>query len=132
MTILRIFSIACCERSAAARSELALILHQLSRNDLPAQAELVLEPAAHRLLAAVGDELVPVMVDLVLRIDADEERHRLGELELRTAIQRVEALSLQLEHRHEVADEINLGVGKHRFVEVDGRSGRCCRTRGRG
>src|SRR5262245_64213208 len=32
-----------------------------ARDDLPRQAELVLEPAAHALLAAVGDELRPVL-----------------------------------------------------------------------
>ncbi len=120
MTILRIFSIACCERSAAARSGLRLELHELARNDLPAQAELVLEPAAHRSLAAIGGELVPIVIDFLLRIDADEERHGFSELELRAAVQPVEALALDLEDRHEVALHLDLRVGEDRCVEIDG------------
>ena len=47
------------------------------RHDLPGEAELVLQPTALALLAAVGGEGVPVVVDLGLVSAADLEARRL-------------------------------------------------------
>src|SRR5216684_421295 len=73
-------------------------LRQSGRNDLPRQAELVLEPAAHLLLSA-GGELLPQLVDLFLGLAIRDERYRLRELELRPAVQGDEFLPVQLENR---------------------------------
>jgi hypothetical protein len=51
------------------------------RDDLPGDAEAVLQPAARAFLAAVG-ELLPVVVDLVLVLAVDQEGDRLAEGEL--------------------------------------------------
>src|SRR5437867_1248408 len=51
-------------------------LDEPGRDDLPRQAESVLQPAARALLPALG-ELAPVRVDLVLRLTEDLERDRL-------------------------------------------------------
>ena len=48
-------------------------------DDLPVEAELVLEPAAGDFAAAVGDER-PVVVDFFLRIAVDDKGDGLGEL----------------------------------------------------
>src|ERR1700755_473694 len=69
-------------RRGAGRVGVAGELEEPGRNDLPAQPEPVLEPAALRLLAAV-DQPVPVVVDLVLVLALDQKRHRLAERELR-------------------------------------------------
>src|SRR3954468_22126952 len=63
-------------------------LRQDGGDDLPRQAEAVLEPAA--LLGrgvAAGPELLPVAVDLVLRGARDLERDGLVELEDRPAVE---------------------------------------------
>src|SRR5690606_36261635 len=60
-------------------------------------AEAVLAPAAHALLAAVGGERVPVAVDFGLGLAGNLERDRLGELEVRAAVQAGEGLAHQLE-----------------------------------
>jgi hypothetical protein len=60
-------------------------------------------------------------IDLILGFDADEERHRLVEPVFRVAVEGVEALPLELETRHEVADGLDLGVGEHRFCAVCAR-----------
>src|SRR2546422_8170032 len=73
-------------------------LRQRGRNDLPRQAELVLEPAAHLLLSA-GGELLPLLVDLFLGLAIHDERYGLRELELRPAVQGDKFLPVQLEHR---------------------------------
>src|SRR5207253_9115318 len=62
------------------------------REDLPGEAELVLEPSALDLLAARG-KLLPVVIHFVLILAVDEERYRLGELELRAAVQGHELLA---------------------------------------
>ena len=68
---------------------------------MPRHAEPVLEPAALDFLAA-GRELVPEVVDLFLVLAVHHERDRLRELEHRTAVQRRELLSVELErHRHD-------------------------------
>ena len=53
------------------------------RHDLPREAELVLQPPALALLAAVGGEGVPVVVDLGLVGAADLEGDGFVEGELR-------------------------------------------------
>src|SRR5437773_6807282 len=73
-------------------------LRQRGRNDLPRQAELVLEPAAHLLLSA-GGELLPLLVDLFLGLAIHDERYGLRDLEPRPAVQGDEFLPVQLEHR---------------------------------
>src|SRR5205807_4375387 len=68
------------------------VLDELSRDDLPRQAEAVLQPAADAGLSPAGDEGVPVLVDLGLILAIDRERHRLGELEVGTAVEPDERL----------------------------------------
>src|SRR4029079_3760239 len=89
------------------------------RHNLPGQAQLVLEPSTLRFLAAVGDQLVPEIVYLFLRLDAYEERDCFVELIFRAAVKGVELLPLKLEARHEVIDGFDFGIRKHRFVEGD-------------
>src|SRR5581483_8092048 len=75
-------------------------LLEAPRDDLPGDAEAVLEPAARPLLAALG-ERAPVVVDLLLVGAVDDERDRLAEGELRPPVQRQERLAVELEaHRH--------------------------------
>src|SRR5919106_1223499 len=57
-------------------------LVEAGRGDLPGEAVFVLEPATHALLASVGGELLPVVVDLVLVLAVDLERDRLVERKL--------------------------------------------------
>src|SRR6185436_3782956 len=65
-------------------------------DDLPRQAVFVLEPAATTGCAVRG-ELVPVVIDLLLRLAPHEERDGLVEHERRAGIQGHELLPLQLE-----------------------------------
>jgi hypothetical protein len=74
---------------------------QLFRHDLPRDAELVLQPAAWAWLAAVLREPGPEMVDLFLRLAVDRLRHSLGELVLRSTIQRLERHAVELERGHQ-------------------------------
>src|SRR3954447_6832208 len=59
-------------------------------DDLPRQAEPVLEPAARAFLSTALRQLAPVVVDLLLVLTADLQRDRLAERELRPAVQRDE------------------------------------------
>ena len=56
-------------------------------NDLPGEAEPVLQPAALAFLAASGDEGVPVLVDFLLVTALHEEGDGFGESEFRPAIE---------------------------------------------
>jgi amino acid efflux transporter len=67
------------------------------RDDLPGQAVAVLEPTALAGLTAAREELLPVVVDLLLGLHADEQRDRLGEGELRAAVEHHELAAGQLE-----------------------------------
>src|SRR6476659_2817111 len=69
---------------------------QRGRNDLPGDAELVLEPAALLDLSA-GAEPVPEVVHLRLRLAGDVERDRFVELEMRSAVERGELQAFELE-----------------------------------
>src|SRR5262245_19921091 len=70
-------------------------------DDLPREAQPVLEPAADTLLATVR-QMVPVVVDLLLVVARDHEGDGLAELEFGSAIQRDEALAVDLEiHGHD-------------------------------
>src|SRR5207249_1248308 len=78
-----------------------LIAQQLAEyggNDLPGEAELVLEPAA-LVDSAARRELVPQFVDLLLVLAAHEQGDGGSKLVLRAAVQRVEVLSLELKSR---------------------------------
>src|SRR5262245_37408272 len=76
-------------------------LRQHVGNDLPGQAELVLQPPARRFLSALG-KFAPEIVDLFLRLTVDLERYRLVELEMRTAIKSEEFLPFDFElHGHD-------------------------------
>jgi len=66
-------------------------------DDLPGEAEFVLQPAALNLFAALG-ELAPIVVHLLLALAVDLERDRLGELEVGTAVQADESLPFEIEH----------------------------------
>ena len=109
-------------------------LAQRLGNDLPGEPEFVLEPAALAFVASRG-EPVPEFIDFLLGFATDEERDRLGEFEMRTAIQRHEFLALQLEISHHQgaggerrtfpvsADFPDLGVLENGGVETDGLLG---------
>ena len=96
MSIFRISSIAAMTRCARSGSGSVEQLVQPRRDDLPREAEPVLEPAARALLAALR-ELAPVLVDLVLRLAADLERDRLAEREVGAAVEGDELLAVELE-----------------------------------
>src|SRR5499427_7753100 len=75
-------------------------LGQRSREDLPREAELVLEPAAVALFTVLCQR-APEVVDLLLRFTGHLERHRLVELEMRAAVERQEVLPFDFElHGH--------------------------------
>ena len=86
MSIFCICSIACIARWRRAGVGVAQQLTHPLGDDLPAQAEPVLQPSALALLAAVRRQHRPEPVDLVLVLAADVERDGLGERELRPAI----------------------------------------------
>ena len=80
-----ICSIACIARSAPAIGSRE---HPSSRaDDLPRNAELVLQPAAHARLATPDDERGPEAVDLRLVFAQDAQRRRFGEREFRAAVE---------------------------------------------
>src|SRR5450432_1422721 len=66
-------------------------------DDLPREAELVGEPAALAGRAAARRELLPIAVDLLLRLAFDDEREGGRELEVRATVERLEPLPLELE-----------------------------------
>ena len=96
MSIFFICSIACITRCDFSRSGSVSSSGRRARDDLPREAEPVSQPAAHALLAALG-ERVPVPVDLVLRRAVDDERDGLRERVRRPAVQRDEPLPVELE-----------------------------------
>src|SRR6185295_2824042 len=76
------------------RVRLAEPVDHFLRHHLPREPVLVLEPAADvRLGIAAGGELAPVVVQLLLVVDVDLQRHRFVELEERAAVERGEGLS---------------------------------------
>src|SRR5688572_11932235 len=105
-------------------------LEEDRRGYLPRQSVLVFKPAARAFLPATGEQLLPVVVDLLLVLAVDHERDRLGELEVRPAVQRdvllVAEAKLHRQHRalggpaaFEVArDAEDLRVLEHRAVEL--------------
>src|SRR5690606_32467799 len=108
---------------------------QPGRAGLPGHAETVLEPAARAVAAAALDQLVPEVVDLGLVGTADLEGDRLGEGELRSAVERDELLAVGRELDGEDAplrprtgrgvpgDPAEVGVLEHGDVEVRGLLG---------
>jgi len=111
-------------------------LDERGRHDLPGQSELVLQPAARTFLAAIGSQLAPIVVDLVLRLAHDLERDRLAELELRAAVEAKEFLPFEFElNRHHGArlpakaflaiagGAKDARVLEDRHVEIGGRLG---------
>src|SRR5215204_3791118 len=79
-------------------------IRQHCRHHLPPDAVLVLEPAALARLS-LSRECVPVVVDLFLIRARDRERHRLGEGKLRSAVEDLERLPIDLKF-----DEYDRGV----------------------
>src|SRR5262249_22913267 len=76
-------------------------LGQRSRDDLPREAELVLEPTVGSLFTVLC-ELAPEVVDLLLGFAVDLERHRLVKLEMRAAVESQEFLPFDFElHGHD-------------------------------
>src|SRR5215469_16286336 len=71
-------------------------LADVARHNLPAQAEAVCEPAAGHGFAAF-DQLVPVAVDLLLGVAADEERDGGVELIRGAAVEKDNLLPLKLD-----------------------------------
>jgi hypothetical protein len=84
-------------------------------DDLPGHSEFVFEPRALlRVGIAAFRELVPVVIDLGLRLAADLKRDGCGEFELRSAVQRGEGLPFQFEgdgHRRPRLFAVNLFSG---------------------
>src|SRR6185436_3093705 len=86
----------------------------------PGQAVLVLEPAADmRLGIAAGAQLVPVVVELLLVFDIDLQRHRLVELEDRSAVECRERQARELE-LHREHGTVLLAVGLETGLAVAG------------
>src|SRR5437762_10786457 len=71
-------------------------LDQYGGNDLPRQTEFVPEPTASAFFAAKG-EFRPKIIDLFLCLAVYDKRDRFREFEDRTAIERHEFLSFELE-----------------------------------
>jgi len=69
---------------------------QARGNDLPGEAELILEPAALDLGATDG-ELRPVVVDLLLVVTAHDEGDGFGELECWATVECGELLAVEFE-----------------------------------
>src|SRR5512133_2217349 len=80
-------------------------LADIARHDLPAEAEAVGEPTAGHGFAAF-DQLVPVAVDLLLGVAADEEREGGVELIRGAAVEKDYLLAFELD-----ADGGNLADG---------------------
>lgn len=121
MMILPIANMACWARPAAARS--GLFKCRINADGTTCQ-ERPNRSFSHPHLdsSPPRGQRRPVVVDFGLGLDGDEERHRLGEPELRAAVERDEALALQLERGGEVVDDLDLRVGEHGRVERDGFS----------
>ena len=102
ISIFFICSIACHDALRLLRVRIAQQLGQSGRDDLPRDAEPVLQPAARTFFAALG-ELAPVRVDLFLVLAAHLERDRLVERVVGPAVQCDELLPVELEadrHHH--------------------------------
>src|SRR5688500_18923383 len=78
---------------------------QRRRNDLPRDTELVFQPSALlRVLVPAGRELLPVAIDLFLRVTHDLERNRFAELELWSTVQRGDCAARDIEvHGHDAS-----------------------------
>ena len=68
-------------------------LRQDVRHDLPRDAKFVLQPATLHRLAAVRDQGVPQTVDFGLVLTRDDQRNRVVEAVVRSAVERVILLS---------------------------------------
>src|SRR3546814_8276058 len=62
-------------------------LNERAREDLPRNAEAVLQPPARAGLAPIGQQSVPIMVYFRLILAIDRHGDRLGKGELRPAVQ---------------------------------------------
>ena len=111
MTIFFILYMACITRPAFSRSGSATHLQQGCGRDLPVDAELVGQPAAGLLLAAVGDQRVPVVIGLRLVLGLDEEREGLVVGHMRVGVERDDRQAGQLE-----TDDGEFGIGKLRAL----------------
>src|SRR5450756_2243799 len=101
----------------ACRVGIAQQLVQPLRGDLPAQSVRILEPPAHRLLAATGDEPVPEAIGFGLVLAGDAQRHRLVELEVGGLADRAELRTVHAparQHRRLVGTH----PGERRDLEV--------------
>src|SRR5262249_44492129 len=108
-------------------------LRQCSGQDLPGEAELVLQPAAAAFRSAFC-QLAPEVIDVLLRVAQNLERDRLGELEERSAVEgeKLQAVDLKSDGHDRsgvlavdilslpsiAADLSQLCVGKDRNVVV--------------
>src|SRR5450759_5421805 len=72
--------------SGALRVGIAQHLAHLARDNLPRHAVAILQPAAPPSRSTGIGQRVPEAVDLRLVVAVDDERNRLGEWELRTAV----------------------------------------------
>src|SRR5436190_11698823 len=94
--------------------------HHLRRNDLPRDAKPILQPAARAWLAAIRSQELPVAVDLGLILALDEERDRLVEPEVGTAVEAHERLAIERERdRQDLALIATWRVGRGSVDPVD-------------
>src|SRR5436190_9028001 len=93
-------------------------LHEHGRDDLPRHAELVGEPAAGDLLAAVRGQLAPVIVHLRLRLAVNEQGDPLAEGEARPAVEQDQLLAVERDgRRHPAALRARTGLAVARGVD---------------
>src|SRR5690606_19301640 len=85
---------------------------------LPGDAEAVLEPAAHRLLASALLQALPVVVDLLLVLAAHVHGDGFRELEVRAAVVGVETLPAHPERHARTVARDDLAVREHGGVEL--------------
>src|SRR5208282_3190304 len=87
-------------------------LEQGCGNDLPRDAVLVLQPAALlRPFVAAFAQYVPVTIDFSLRLASHHKRNCLGELEVRSTVERGKFLALEAKahgHRRSLRPAVNL------------------------
>jgi len=101
--------------------------NQHAGDNLPAQSELVLAPAAHAFLAASAHDRIPIAVGFFLRVCVNLERDRLVEGECGAAVQPDERLTQHGEvHGQYVAGLASWIIGR-RLVNRGHAAVRKCR-----
>src|SRR5207249_534210 len=87
-----------------------------ARSDLPGEAPPVLAPTALTLLAAIGDDRVPVAVRLFLVVGGDLKGERLAVLERRAAVDAETGNSDDGELHRQLIARLAAGIVTRRLV----------------